>query len=436
MTTAKDITHSETMKLPFEVKPEDMRVKPEDWELLEKAIWNLSSHQGLFGMDFLGSLLQCLHIDFSFEVPSACIYYNAKRRQYMMMINPVFFRAWSPDGRSGLLLHELKHMISMHISRFAFLESKEKANIAADAAVNQGIPGLPGPGEWGYGIHHQDFGMPADKSMEDYYDLLPEQSSEDDQEGDGEGGEDGEGGGKGKSKGQGKPRGVVMDAHNWDPNVDEGEAQDALEDVIKRTMIKTSTDHTRLPQWAKDTLEQIEKSRQTLNWKNLLRMFLKRTAFGVSRESTRTRPNKRYGYRCPGLKNGPAPNVLFLVDTSGSMSIEEVNAGLDEADKILKVGTRNVKIGLWHTDLYFTGKYSKGKREYTHSVVQSGGTDFESCAQYIQQHKPDAVVVFTDGCFENTSTKVDCPILFIISAGGVDKPPTTYPYQKLVKIAT
>jgi predicted metal-dependent peptidase len=123
-----------------------------------------------------------------------------------------------------------------------------------------------------------------------------------------------------------------------------------------------------------------------------------------------------------------------MEDTSGSMSIIEINAGLDHLDECIKVGARTVTLGLWHTTLYSIMKYKRGFRRKVHSAVQSGGTDFEPCAQYINKMKPDAVIVFTDGYYGPTRTRVDCPILFVICSQGVDKLVTDYPRQQMIKL--
>lgn len=425
---------TEIKKPPFELdlKPEDYRVKDEDWKNLEEALFTIGSPNGL-KMDFLGSMLQTIQIDFTFSIGTACISYVPSKKQYLIQLNPIFFRILSREERMSILLHELEHLNKLHLVRIPAFSDRAKANVCADAVINPSIPGIPTRKPF-RGIFPEDYGMPPDKSLEDYYDMWPEQDGEGD--GDNEN-EDCEGEGQpgsGKQSQSTQERGKVLDEHNWDSTADEGDMLDGMEDLIKRTMIKTNTSYDKAPGFAKDLLDHIEKSRRSVDWKKQLKQFIKRSATGIDKEPTRTRPSKRYDYSSPGMKLGDMPKILFLEDTSGSMSTIEVNAGLDQADQVLKVGARQVQIGFWHTVLYHVQNYKRGNREQLHKKVQSGGTCFESCAKYINQHKPDAVIVFTDGYFTDTVIKVECPILFVISHGGVTTLSTTYPRQKMIRL--
>lgn len=451
------VTTLTAKKNPFgQIKPEDLVVTQHDWDYLAAAIHHIRVES--LEMSFLGSMLQNIMIDFSARIPTAMISYHPNKKQFIIELNPAFFRLLTLEERMALLLHELYHMTHGHLTRMPALPDRQKSNYAGDAAINQLIPGIP-TREPIRGIFVEDFGLPKDKTLEYYYENWPQQESEDESdeegegegqgdgsssgqgegEGDGEGGEgegDQQGQGQGKpSKGKGKPgQGKVFDCHDWDPNVDESDVLDGMEDVIKRTMIKTSKTHSDLPGHIKDVLEVIEKRRKTIDWKKQLKMFLKRTTSGVDKEYTRMRPNRRYDYASPGMRLGEIPRLLILSDTSGSMSVIEINAGLNEIDEIIRIGSRKVSFGLWHTSLYKVMKYSRGKRDMVHKSVQSGGTCFESCAQYINKVKPDAVIVFTDGYYDNTRTKVDVPILFVISNGGVKKLATTYPFQRMIQL--
>jgi predicted metal-dependent peptidase len=380
-------------------------------------------------MDFIGSMLQGIQIDYSGRIGTACIQYVCNKKQFLIELNPVFFRLLTLEERMGILLHELDHMTKLHLIRIPAFEDRQKKNKAADAVINQFVPGIPTRDPI-RGIFPEDFGLDKNLSLEDYYDQWPDEPEEDGQNGEG----DGDGGGGGQGNGKGKGQGQLLDEHDWDGNQDEGDILEGVEDLVKRTMIKTSREFNKLPSHLKDLLEHIEKRRKVIDWKKKMKQFMKKSATGFDKEPTRTRPNKRYDYQSPGLKIGEMPKLLILEDTSGSMSIVEVNAGLDQVDEILRAGARKVELGFWHTGLYHRMKYKKGSRDLAHKSVQSGGTCFEECAKYIEKLKPDAVIVFTDGYFLDTNTKVQCPILFVISHDGVRDLPTKYPKQQMIKL--
>lgn len=428
--SSKPVTTETAKSNPFgEIKPEDMKITQHDYDYLASAIHHIRVGEPDFA--FLGSMLQTINIDFSFRIPTACISFQPNKKQFLIEINPVFFRLLTLEERMSILIHELYHMTYGHLSRIPALENRMKANFAADASINQFIPGIP-TRQPIRAVFVADFGLPGDKTLEWYYENWPV-PPEDEQDGD-----DGQGQGQGKKqKGQGggnPQQGQPIDVHEWDPNVDETDVLDGMEDVIKRTMMKTNRSHSNLPKSIQDVLETVEKRRKVIDWKKQLKSFVKRTTSGVDKEYTRMRPSKRYDYASPGLRLGEVPKLLILSDTSGSMSTIEVNAGLDQIDEILKVGAKKVTFGLWHTELYSVMKYKKGMRQTVHQSVRSGGTDFEPCAQYIQKMKPDAVIVFTDGYYSPTHTRVDVPILFVICQQGVQQLVTNYPLQKMIKL--
>jgi len=411
------ISTSTIKKSPFgDIKPEDYHITPADWSNLEQTIFMIGSAKGL-KMDFVGSMLQTIQIDYSVRIPTACIQYVPNKKQFLIELNPIFFRFLTLEERMAVLLHEIEHMNKLHLTRIPAFEDRQKANKAADCAINQFIPGIP-TREPIKAIMPENFNLDKDKSLEDYYDLWPDDEEEQEDE-DGEGSDD---------------RGQLLDEHDWDANVDEEDILEGVEDVIKRTMIKTSRDHSSLPKQFQDLLESIEKKRKCIDWKKQLKQFIKCHASGVEKVATRNRPNKRYDYQSPGLKIGELPKLLILADTSGSISSVELNVFLDQTDQILKVGMRNVKLGLWNTSLYQLDKYTKGKRAEMHKKVKSGGTDFESCASLINKTAYDGVIVLSDGFFDDTKTKVNCPILFVISHGGATKLPTSYPRQRMIKM--
>jgi predicted metal-dependent peptidase len=415
-----------SQKSPFgEITPEDLRVTQHDWDYLASAIHHI--RVDTHGFSFFGSMLQTIAIDFSSRIPTACISYQIQKKQFLIELNPAFFRLLTLEERMAILLHEVYHMTHSHLTRIPALEHKMKANYAADAAINQLIPGIPNR-EPIKAVLPENYGLEKDKTLEFYYENWPE-SPEDEN-----GNDPNDPNGSGASKTGGAGKGHPIDVHDWDPNVEESDVLDSMEDVIKRTMIKTNSGSNKLPASIQDLLESIEKRRKVINWQRMIKSFVKRTTSGVDKEYTRMRPSKRYDYASPGLRLGEVPKLLILEDTSGSMSTIEINAGLDQIDQILKVGAKKVSLGLWHTDLYKVLKYKKGMRSEVHKTVESGGTDFEPCAQYINKMKPDAVIVFTDGYYSATETRVDIPILFVICSQGVSELTTKYPRQRMVKL--
>lgn len=295
-------------------------------------------------------------------------------------------------------------------------------NIAADLAINQFIPGIPKgcpscpPMEQGGGpcsnelcpgrcILIEDFfevdkntqkriPWPEGKTMEDYYERLLKRF-DDPKDGDDDGEGEGEGG-VGQGKGDGYPD--TLDTHDWDAAAEEGDMLDATEDLVKRAMNKQGLTMSNIPGHVKDLLDHIDTRRAELDYKGMILSAIKRSLPANHRIRTWTRKSRRYGAKAPGTTYGELPKLNFYGDTSGSISIKELNEFLEIIDNFLKVGERKCRLNLFHTENYFSEEYKLGKR-LKREEVQSGGTCLEDSLRDIAKRKPDLAIFLTDGCY-------------------------------------
>jgi predicted metal-dependent peptidase len=392
---------------------------------LESAISQLADKD-----PFYAGLLQEVNIRYTeHEVPTAAIYYDKKKDSFEMILNPHFFCKLNSKHRVAILSHEILHFTWQHLFRL-FKENLPKEehkllNIAADMAINQYIENIPHgcpecppvtlkqpcknelcPGRC---VDYKDFRMndgsvfPARKTAEEYHELLKTQDNEHNKqklEGFGSGGDD-------------------FDKHMFG-DLSEEEVQKMMEEakkMVKRTIEKTSRSHSTVPDSIQDLLEKLENELNNLDHKNILRSIIKKTVSAQDRESTWNKPNKRYGVYSPGSRAAKMPSILFLADTSGSISHRELNTFLDITDEFLRVGTKTCKLGLWHTELYSVNKYKVGQR-IQDDEVQSGGTDVGPALKYAKQTNPNLTIILTDGYFSAADEVPTGEVLWIISEGG------------------
>lgn len=97
---------------------------------------------------FLGTVLQCLDIFYSHQVPRAGIMFNSNGKKWEMAINPKWFcDKLTAANREAVLLHEIYHVTHKHPMRAPFLkinpDRRVLLNIAMDMAINQYIQNLP-----------------------------------------------------------------------------------------------------------------------------------------------------------------------------------------------------------------------------------------------------------------------------------------------------
>lgn len=387
---------------------------------LQNAIYKLTLSEA-----FYGNLLQELTIKYTQQVPTAGITFNQKASQYEIYINPSYFLSLTNQERVAVFQHEVLHFTNKHLFRLPFLdanisnEDKKMYNIAGDMAINQFIKDLPkgcvDVKEW-----KLDDGslFPTYQNMENYNELIKAEKKKQKE--------------NGKDQGEGKggkgTRGNVneqmekyreFDQHMWD-SLDEETKKKMLEEakkLIKRTVEKTSYSHSIIPDSVKDLLDEIDKLSFGINYKQILKSILKRTVCSTEREATWKRPNKRYGTYSPGSKIGNLPQLSMYVDTSGSISINEMNEFFNIISGFLRVGARHCLLGLWHTSLYYKKRF-KLNGQLAKEDLESGGTSVTPTLEDIKKTNPNLSIILTDGYYDNSSVKPTSEIIWIISKGG------------------
>lgn len=403
---------------------------------------------------FVGSVLQCLTISYSHQLPTAGIMFNTDAKRWDMLINPFFFcKKLTAPQRKAVLIHELSHITHKHPLRVPFMKISARKrmlmNIAADMAINQfikdlptGCPqcppmdsGKPCPNEMCAGrcIDVKDYFdldektqaktyWPVNQTMETYYERLIRRF-DDPEDGDGEG----EGNAGGGADTGDLPS--TIDEHMWDGASDEKEMLDATEELVKRAMVKSRLSYDELPGHVKDLLEDIKSRRAELNYKALIMSAMKKHAAGHNRKHTWNRKSKRFGFKAPGTKVGDLPKLELHLDTSGSVSTEELNEFLEVVDQFLKVGARKCNISFFHTNLYGRQSYKMGSK-IDRTQIESGGTELTDTLKDIFQRRGDLSIIITDGCYDNVQVESwmkpgeQFPqVLWIISSGGTEDHP-------------
>ena len=193
---------------------------------------------------------------------------------------------------------------------------------------------------------------------------------------------------------------ITITDHDWET------ATEGLSDATKK-LIESQTKHV-LNQIA----EQVVKSRGTIpgefseilerinkieppkfDWKGYIRRFAGKSTKTYTK-LCRRKLNKRFE-ELPGLKVKKQKHILAAIDTSGSVSNDELREFLGELYHLTKTGAE-VTIVQCDTAISFIGKFDPKKDFVVHG---RGGTDFNpSVDRYIQnQGKYSCLIYFTDG---------------------------------------
>ena len=390
---------------------------------------------------FYGHILQSMPVTFTNRVPTAGIAFDSRLKQFNLYINDAFWLSLSKVETVAVLLHEIMHITHKHVY-YDLLNhpEKDRLNIAMDLVINQRIRGLPKQCMFVENFKDKTGKpFPKDSITEIYYDLL-EQDAEmfraqsDGKDGGPEGEENQDGnGGKGKPGTHNGEKGAwhrlgdmtkkpQFDAHDWDlDSQDNSQLKEKLEgirDLLKRAQTKVSHGHDLSPE-IQDLLEQIKRKIQALDAKAILLSTLKKSMPSKYVKKSWWRDSNRYGDDAPGNLRAPMPKIYVMVDTSGSISIDEANEFLAVTNQFLTVGVDKCTIGLFHTECYHEESVKKNFK-LRPEVFKSGGTELTDAFKKAIKKAPDLIIVLTDGHWgmPEINTRKMPEVCFVISKGG------------------
>ena len=174
--------------------------------------------------------------------------------------------------------------------------------------------------------------------------------------------------------------------------------------LLKRVVATAVTDHHKahgagsvpggLARWAEQTL------RPTVNWRQRLAAALRTSVHHKtgSADYTWQRPSRRqqpHDFVLRPAMTHPVPAVTVVVDTSGSMSQNELDRALTEIKAIIATVTPgdSVRVLSVDTDVH-TDRHIHNINQI--SLTGGGGTDMATGIAAAAETNPDAIIVITD----------------------------------------
>lgn len=327
---------------------------------------------------------------------------------YQLAINEEFWTGLSDDHKMGLLKHELLHIAFGHLVSFSSFSNKKLANVAMDMEINQYIEASWLP-EGGINIDdYADLNLDRKAGCRYYYDQLLRLQDEKDK--------------NGSTGNQDMDQlldniasGDIPDHSTWEEFEDMSEAekkliekqvQKILQDAKEQTIKKRGT----VPGEIEGLIVLDEVTKAKFDWKGYLRRFTG-TSTKIFTKKIRRKENRRYEDN-PGLKIKMKQHMLLAIDTSGSVSNDELTEFMNEIHHIHKAGV-DITIVQCDTSIRSIEPY-KGKNDL--KVHGRGGTEFDPVLDYYNANlkKYTSLVYFTDGeCY--TSVKPRNRVLWVLS---------------------
>jgi predicted metal-dependent peptidase len=369
-------------------------------ESLSKTSKDLMLKEPYYGFFLLG-----LNRIWTDKVPTAGV--SKDGINYRLYISEKFWNELLDAHRRGLLKHELLHIAFGHLSMHFNFPDKRMANVAMDMEINQYIDGDDLP-EGGIKIEdYSDLNLDLKAGCRYYYDKLKQFKDKKDKDG---------------TCGCGNmdklldsiDNGNIPDHSTWDEFENMSEAERKLLDKQVQRILQDAENKTKacgghVPDELKDKIILEEIVPPKFNWREHVRRFT-----GVSTKiftrKTRRKENLKFPDN-PALRVKMRQKMLLGIDTSGSVSNDELKEFMNEIHHLHKCGV-DIKILQCDTVIRSEEDY-KGKFEM--KVAGRGGTSFDPVLEYYERHKEfTSLIYFTDGeC--STRIKPSKPVLWVLS---------------------
>ena len=136
------------------------------------------------------------------------------------------------------------------------------------------------------------------------------------------------------------------------------------------------------------------------NYKALFQQF--RSIIVSSKyDKTRMRPNRRFGYTAMGTKRKNSTKLLVAVDTSGSISDEDLELALGFIKGFFNYSVEQLDMICFDTKIYKDSLQKYTKPPKVAKIYGRGGTSFDEIFEYVQTDKDcdtySGVIILTDG---------------------------------------
>ena len=341
--------------------------------------------------------------------------------------SPKFLEELSDKELDFVMMHEILHVVLQHCLRQGERDN-ERFNIACDIVVNSNIllssnMDLSSISLKNYGelMHIAPDGKEGyNYTAEQVYEMLPKSNRQLHS-------------GNGGRSDSNNCNGGWDDHSRWGTCNDGDMLRDVLikdfEDACKAIEIRDpSNSRGLLPAFALRRLKELKKP-QT-DWRTILNEFIQEEVVDYSF----TPPDRRFEgpFFLPDFndRDEAVENILFMIDTSASMSDDMITAAYSEVKGAIDQFDGKLKGWLG----FFDGAIIEPKpfeNEEEFKIIKpagGGGTDFRIIFEYVirhmQENPPASIIILTDGYapFPNSRLACGIPVLWLLNNEKVDPP--------------
>lgn len=167
------------------------------------------------------------------------------------------------------------------------------------------------------------------------------------------------------------------------------------------------------PGYLKQAIQELIESK--VSWQEVLQRFVNEQARD---DYSWKRTNNRYahtGFILPALQNEKLPPLVVAIDTSGSISKEDLQQFASECEEILSLYNTTLHVVMIDTAVRHTQDLTKEDMPIKLEMFGGGGTKFSPLFKHVEtmEEQPMAVIYLTDLQCKDYGTEPEIPVLWI-----------------------
>lgn len=149
-----------------------------------------------------------------------------------------------------------------------------------------------------------------------------------------------------------------------------------------------------------------------IDYRKVLKNF-RASILSEKKHLTRFKPSRRFGFEYMGSKREFTTKLLLAIDTSGSISNQNLKNFYGVINKFFKYGIESIDV--LNFDCELQGEpVSFKKRQTAFNISGRGGTDFQPVFDYAKDHPEyDGVIILTDGYADHPQKKPGTKAKFV-----------------------
>ena len=346
--------------------------------------------------------------------------------------NPLFVNALPAEYLEAVMASECFKILLKHPTT-RLRTPKTVSNMASQVTINSAIMSKTTVDNLIYGdaITAKKFNMEPDQYFEYYFKRLMENMPEAmqqiaqmfsksiDQNGNPVGDGQGEGEGKDDSKDANgfqkfdKPGDAMKDYFDPTSTANQEWGVNDLLDAEVSNMVNEKKGSTK--EWGKFSMDMmgqiVAASTPKISYKDLLRRF-HNSVVATKQYASRMKVNRRHDLVLPGFKREFKSKLILAIDTSGSMSDDDIAEAFAVVNSICRHS--QLEYILFDTKITLIEKNFK-KAKASFKITARGGTDFQEVINYAEKQKSDGLIIYTDGYASAPTKPQKTKVLWLMS---------------------